>query len=118
MEEHINEKEALERELERLRKEKEQLEEEVRRLSAERNLLEKDLRRKRPAFELLARLRKLMLALEREEAEVAHLAACSDLSRHYLEAQRWLALLERYRRHIETALRGPVVDLEGGHPVV
>ncbi|RDV81794.1 hypothetical protein [Ammonifex thiophilus] len=116
-EEFRTEREALVRELERLRKEKEQLEEEVRRLSAQRNLLDMDLRRRRPAFELLAKLRKLMLALEKEEAEVAHLAACSDLSGHYLEAQRWLALLERYKRHVETALRGPVVDLDGGHPV-
>ncbi|MCL6446973.1 MAG: hypothetical protein K6U04_02305 [Armatimonadetes bacterium] len=51
-----------------------------------------------------SKLRKLALALEKEEAEGAELASQMDIKDYYLEAQRWIGLFQRYERYAKDAL--------------
>ena len=89
------------------------LQDEVERLRAEKKLLEREVRRGRAASQLARHLRRVNLFLEKEEPQVEYLAKVTDLSLYFVEAQRWLGTLERYRRHIQEALEGrTTIDVE------
>ncbi|MGB9791751.1 MAG: ParB N-terminal domain-containing protein [Thermacetogeniaceae bacterium] len=110
----------LEREISELRKRlesgdaqesvKDALVSEIERLKAEKRVLEREVNRLRSPSLFASRMRKLMLALEREEEELAELATQVNISEtHYIEAQRWLNTLERFKDIIRTAL-GPAAQ--------
>ena len=88
------------------------LRDEIRSLEAEKRILEKNVKRLREPSLFSGRLRKLMLPLEKDEAEVAELSIQVDLGDYLLDARRWIGLLQRYEQHIETALNGrKVIDI-------
>lgn len=110
----------LEREISELRKRlesndaqesvKEALASEIERLKAEKRVLEREVNRLRASSLFASRMRKLMLALEKEEEELAELATHVNISEtHYVEAQRWLNTLDRFKDIIRTAL-GPAAQ--------
>lgn len=92
-----------------------ELRKEIEELRAEKKMLEREVRRLRAPSLFASKLRKLTLALEKEEAEVAELTSQVDLKDYYLEAQRWIGVFQRYERYVRDALDGRkviVLDIE------
>lgn len=79
---------------------------ELEELRAEKKVLEREVKRLRAPSLFASKLRKLALALEKEEAEVSELASQVDIKDYYLEAQRWIGLFQRYERYVKDALDG------------
>lgn len=91
------------------------LREEIKALRAEKRVLEREVKRLRAPSLFASKLRKLVLALEKEETEVAELASQVDLRDYFLEAQRWVGVFSRYVRYVKEALEGRkviVLDVE------
>lgn len=88
---------------------------EIEALLAEKRVLEREVKRLRASSLFASKLRKLVLALEKEECEVAELASQVDLKDYYLEAQRWIGVFQRYERYVRDALGGKkavVIDVK------
>lgn len=123
VEKHKRRIRELEEEIKRLKESSqsasqlEDLEREVERLRAEKNLLDAELGRRRPSVFFAERIRKLVAALEKEEAEVASLAQQVDnVQQLYpFESRRWLAVFERYARYVRIAMhQDKIIDVPRG----
>jgi SMC interacting uncharacterized protein involved in chromosome segregation len=88
------------------------LRDEIRSLRAEKNMLEREVKRLRAPSLFTAKLRKMMLVLEKEEEVVAELSSQVDIGDYLLDARRWVGVLQRYEQYIQNALGGrKVIDL-------
>lgn len=97
-------------------KTREALLDEIKKLEAEKKVLEREVNRLRSPSLFASKMRRLVLVLEKEEAEMQELAHQVDISEsHLIEAQKWIGTLDRYKEIIRTALgavgRGRVIDL-------
>ncbi len=78
-------------------------------------MLEREVKRLRAPSLLTAKLRKLILALEKEEGEVAELSSQVDIRDYLLDARRWVGVLQRYEQYIQDALGGKKVIILKTH---
>ncbi len=96
---------ALSQEDDGLRSDAERLRLEIDQLRAEKRALEWDVNRTRRAVAFSNFARSLFHFLEKKELDFSALSRqVSVRGMHRLEAERWLALLDRYKRYIEDAM--------------